>query len=227
MKVCIIGATSDIAREVAKNLLPCELYLAARSEEALNILKQDYLARGASKVVTTVFHAEDNPEEALSSLFFEAQAFDILLIAHGSLDKDNPAKTFNENCLSQILLVEKARKLMKNGKIAVISSVAADRGRKKVGLYGAAKAALDSYLSAVRQEEANLQICTIKPGFVKTKMTAKVEGGFLPATPEKVGADIASFLRGDGLILYTPWFWRWVMLIIRFIPERIFMKMNF
>ena len=116
---------------------------------------------------------------------------------------------------------------MKRGKIAVISSVAGDRGRKKVGLYGAAKAALDSYLSAVRQDEKSLQIVTIKPGFVKTKMTAKLEGGFLPATAEHVGADIASFLKGDSLILYTPWFWRWIMLIIKNIPERIFMRMKF
>ncbi len=227
MKVCIFGATSDIAREVAKNLLPCELYLAARSEEALNILKQDMLARGAIKVVTTIFNAEDNPEEALSSLLAEASEFDILLIAHGALGTENPAKVFNENCISQILIVEKARKLMKHGKIAIISSVAGDRGRKKVGLYGAAKAALDSYLSAVRQDEKALQIVTIKPGFVKTKMTAKLEGGFLPATAEQVGADIASFLKGDGLVLYTPWFWRWIMFIIKNIPERIFMRMKF
>lgn len=227
MKVCIFGATSDIAREVAKNLLPCELYLAGRSEEALNILKQDMLSRGATKVATTIFNAEDNPEEALSSLFAEASEFNILLIAHGSLGTENPAKVFNENCISQILLVDKARKLMKQGKIAVITSVAGDRGRKKVGLYGAAKAALDSYLSAVRQDEKTLQIVTIKPGFVKTKMTAKLEGGFLPATPERVGADIASFLKSDGLVLYTPWFWRWIMFIIKNIPERIFMRMNF
>lgn len=227
MKVCIFGATSDIACEVAKNFLPCELYLAARSEEALNILKQDFVARGATKVVTAIFNAEDNPEEALCSLFADATEFDILLVAHGSLEKKNLEKVFNENCISQILLVEKARKLMKRGKIAVISSVAADRGRKKVGFYGAAKAALDSYLSAARQEENILQIVTIKPGFVKTKMTAKLEGGFLPATAEKVGSDIASFLKGNGLVLYTPWFWRWIMLIIKNIPERIFMRMNF
>jgi short-subunit dehydrogenase len=110
-----------------------------------------------------------------------------------------------------------------------ISSVAGDRGRKSNYIYGAAKAALTAYLSGLRNRlyELQVHVMTVKPGFVATKMT---EGMDLPekltALPEEVARDIFSAQQKGKDVLYTKWMWRWVMLIIRNIPEFQFKKMS-
>jgi len=117
----------------------------------------------------------------------------------------------------------------KNGFIVGISSVAGDRGRKSNYIYGSAKAALTTYLSGLRNRlyDANVQVLTVKPGFVATKMT---EGMALPekltAQPEEVAEDIYKAQQKGRNVLYTKWMWRWVMLIIKSIPEFLFKKKN-
>ena len=117
----------------------------------------------------------------------------------------------------------------KNGFIVAISSVAGDRGRKSNFIYGSAKSALTTYLSGLRNRlfNSNVHVLTVKPGFVATKMT---EGLDLPkkltAKPEEVAQDIFKAQQKGKNVLYTKWFWRWIMLIIKNVPEFQFKKMS-
>ncbi len=112
--------------------------------------------------------------------------------------------------------------------VGVITSVAGDRGRKSNYVYGAAKGALSLYLQGLRNRYygSSVKIVDIRPGFVDTPMTAHLEKGPLFASAEKVAAGIVKALDRGGDIVYLPWFWRWIMLIIRSIPETIFKRLS-
>jgi short-subunit dehydrogenase len=114
------------------------------------------------------------------------------------------------------------------GTLAAISSVAGDRGRQSNYIYGTTKAALSTFLQGLRNRlsSKNVHVLTIKPGFVDTPMTAHLKRGLLFATPEKVAQDIIRAIAGKKSVLYTPWFWRWIMLAIKMIPETIFRKLR-
>ncbi|MCK5538873.1 MAG: SDR family oxidoreductase, partial [Bacteroidales bacterium] len=117
----------------------------------------------------------------------------------------------------------------RSGFIVGISSVAGDRGRKSNYIYGSAKAALTAYLSGLRNRlyDAQVHVLTVKPGFVATKMTEKMDlPEKLTAQPEEVAEDIYKAQQKNKNVLYTKWAWRWVMLIIRNIPEFQFKKMS-
>ncbi len=114
------------------------------------------------------------------------------------------------------------------GCVVGVGSVAGDRGRIGNYVYGAAKAGFATYLSGLRNRltRAGGHVVTVKPGFVDTGMTWGIEGMFLVATPEKVAADILKAVDKKRNVIYTPFFWRYIMLIIRSIPEFIFKKMS-
>ncbi len=114
------------------------------------------------------------------------------------------------------------------GSVVGVCSVAGDRGRIGNYVYGAAKAGFATYLSGLRNRltRAGGHVVTVKPGFVDTGMTWGIEGMFLVAPPEKVAQDILKAVRKKKNVIYTPFFWRYIMLIIRSIPEFIFKKMS-
>jgi decaprenylphospho-beta-D-erythro-pentofuranosid-2-ulose 2-reductase len=116
----------------------------------------------------------------------------------------------------------------RGGFICGLSSVAGDRGRQSNYLYGSSKAALSTYLQGLRNRltRARVRVVTVKPGFVDTKMTFGLSGMFLVATPERVAKDISQAIRRGRSVVYTPWFWRPIMLVIRTIPEFIFKRMK-
>ena len=117
----------------------------------------------------------------------------------------------------------------KSGFIVGISSVAGDRGRKSNYLYGSAKAAFTAYLSGLRNRlyDAQVHVMTVKPGFVATKMTEDMDlPEKLTAQPDEVADDIYNAQQKNKNVFYTKWIWRWVMLIIRSIPEWKFKGMN-
>ena len=117
----------------------------------------------------------------------------------------------------------------RSGFIVGISSVAGDRGRKSNYIYGSAKAALTAYLSGLRNRlyDAQVNVLTVKPGFVATSMTAGMDlPEKLTAQPEEVAKDIYEAQQKGKNVLYTKWIWRWVMLIICNIPEFQFKKMS-
>ncbi|MFK7924061.1 MAG: SDR family NAD(P)-dependent oxidoreductase, partial [Bacteroidia bacterium] len=117
-----------------------------------------------------------------------------------------------------------------SGKIIGISSVAGDRGRASNYLYGSAKAGLTAYLSGLRNRLASkgVHVMTVKPGFVRTAMTENMDlPPVITGEPSKVAKDIIRSVRRGRNVIYTLWMWRYIMLIIRTIPERIFKKLSF
>jgi short-subunit dehydrogenase len=128
------------------------------------------------------------------------------------------------------ILQHLALKLEDKGKGIVIGfgSVAGDRGRRKNYVYGAAKAGLDAYLSGLRNRlgRKGVHVMTVKPGFVDTAMTWGKPGLFLVASPADVARRCLNAAERGRNIVYVPWFWRWIMLVIRTIPESIFKKLD-
>lgn len=114
------------------------------------------------------------------------------------------------------------------GCVVGVGSVAGDRGRIGNYVYGAAKAGFATYLSGLRNRltRSGGHVVTVKPGFVDTGMTWGIEGMFLVATPQKVAVDILKAVAKKRNVIYTPFFWRYIMLIIRSIPEFIFKKLS-
>ena len=116
----------------------------------------------------------------------------------------------------------------RHGCIAVITSVAGDRGRQSNYVYGAAKAGLTTYLSGLRNRYAadGVRVLTVKAGIVDTRMSAGAPGAGLAASPGTVARAVVRAIAGGRDVVYVPWFWRWIMLVIRLIPERIFKKLK-
>jgi short-subunit dehydrogenase len=138
---------------------------------------------------------------------------------------------FTTNAISYMALMTRLANVFeaqKWGCLAVISSVAGDRGRGSNYVYGAAKGAVSLFAQGLRNRlsKSGVVVVTIKPGFVDTPMTAHLKKNPLFAKPAPVGRRIyTAMLRGESVV-YVPWFWWWIMLIIRNIPEAIFKKLS-
>ncbi len=244
-RVLIIGATSAIAEGLARIYadLKWRLFLVARNADRLEIMRDDLYFRGASVVDTFCMDAneKDKIAEMCKIVWSDADTVDVALIAHGTLPDQKRAqadlvyaqKEFRTNAESVILCMEAlAAGFIKqgHGSLAVIGSVAGDRGRASNYLYGAAKSAVDVYASGLRARlfMHGVHLLTIKPGFVSTPMTAQLDlPVLLTATPAAVARDICKSIAKRKNILYTPWFWRWIMLIIRWLPEGLFKRLKF
>jgi decaprenylphospho-beta-D-erythro-pentofuranosid-2-ulose 2-reductase len=137
------------------------------------------------------------------------------------------------NFSGTVLFCEAARKNLLaqgDGTLCVFSSVAGDRGRKPVILYGAAKAGLSSYLEGLDHKHSadGLTVITVKPGFVKTGMTAGLKPPPFAGRPEDVARSVIRAIdRGRPAVLYTPPIWRYVMLVIRNLPRFIMRRIGF
>jgi short-subunit dehydrogenase len=238
--ILIIGATSGIAQAVARRYAQqgVRMCLLARSADKLAITAADLTARGAARVHTIVWDADETLSitSALDGAWQVFGNFDVALIAHGTLpdqlrtqsDLDYALAQLRINGVSAIACMAVLAQRMEpqgQGVIAVIGSVAGDRGRGSNYTYGAAKAAVDIYAAGLRHRlyACGIHVLTIKPGFVATPMTAGLD---LPAkltvTPEVVAADIQRAIERRKNVLYTPWFWAVIMLIIRWVPSAVF-----
>lgn len=240
----IAGATSAIASACARIWAKegASFFLVARDEMKLRIVAEDLRAQGAAAVHCHRLDLTDfaQHEVMLAECYAHLGSIDIALIAHGTLpnqqhceqDTSIALAEFTNNGLSTIALLTPLANRMQAqgyGSIAVIASVAGDRGRASNYLYGSAKAAVSVFCEGlcVRLHRAGVQVLVIKPGFVATPMTQGLDlPKLLLATPEKVATDITRAIAAKHDVLYTPWFWRWIMLIIRHIPGRIFKKLK-
>jgi decaprenylphospho-beta-D-erythro-pentofuranosid-2-ulose 2-reductase len=243
MKVLIIGATSAIAHETAKWFAKegAEFFLIARSEEKLAAVADDLAVRGAQRSETFVLDANDfaRHQEMFDQAVSSLGGLDVLLVAHGALgdqerlerNVEETLQNFSTNCTSVISLLTIAANYFegqKRGCIAVISSVAGDRGRKSNYIYGTAKAALNAFTQGLRNRlsASGVTVLTIKPGFVSTPMTSHLKRGLLFADPRSIGKGIYEAIKQHKDIVYLPWFWRLIMLVICNIPERIFKHLS-
>lgn len=242
--VLIIGATSGIAEAVARRYAEqgARLFLVARNSGKLQAISSDLVVRGALEVKTFVLDANDSQliYQMADAAWKAYGIIDVALVAHGTLPDQQRTETdipyaiaeFRTNAESVIAcLAELAQRFEPQGSgvLAVIGSVAGDRGRASNYLYGAAKAAIDTYASGLRVRlfKSKVHVLIVKPGFVATAMTAALNlPARLTATPDDVARDIQKAIVKQKDELYTPWFWQWIMLIIRWIPSPIFNRIK-
>lgn len=243
MKMLIVGATSAIAHETAKLFAKdgADLFLVARSPEKLITVQGDLLVRGAKRaeIYALDLRELDKHQQMIESAIEALGELDMVLIAHGTLgdqrlSQESVEKALEEfttnftSVLSLLTILANYFEPRKHGCIAVISSVAGDRGRKSNYVYGASKGALTVFLQGLRGRLASsgVQVVTIKPGFVDTPMTAALRKGLLFASPRAVGKGIYDAMRKGKDVVYLPWFWRPILLIVRSIPERVFKRLS-
>jgi decaprenylphospho-beta-D-erythro-pentofuranosid-2-ulose 2-reductase len=239
--VLILGASSDIAKATARQYAKqgCMLYLAGRNAESLDPFVRNLTIRYKIAAKFVAFDA-DNVSQHESFYKQLTPAPDIVVCAFGFLgDQEKAEADWQESnriiqanytgAVSILNLVANDMAARKSGAIAGISSVAGDRGRQSNYIYGSAKAGFTAYLSGLRNRlvKSGVHVVTVKPGFVDTKMTNGLKlPAPLTAKPEQVAAKIISAVEKKKDVIYVLWMWRWVMLIIRNIPEGIFKKLK-
>lgn len=243
MKILIIGATSAMAHETAKLYARdgAELFLVGRSPDKLEAVRDDLQVRGAKRVESYVLDLKQLDQHAamLDAAVASLGDIDKVLIAYGTLgdqrlSQENVAKAleeFTNNCTSVISLLTILANYFeqrRHGCIAVISSVAGDRGRKSNYVYGAAKGALTIFLQGLRGRlvSSGVKVVTIKPGFADTPMTASLRKGVLFTSPRIIGKGIYEAMNKGKDVVYLPWFWRPIMLVVKSVPEPVFKKLS-
>lgn len=242
-RVLILGATSAIARATARIFAGRgnRLFLVARDAGKLEATAQDLRVYGAAGVDCAVADLGDvaGHEALLDEAAAALGGLEVVLIAYGTLPEQKElegsyeatAKELHTNFLSVVsLLTVLANRLeaQKSGTIAVISSVAGDRGRSSNYVYGTAKGAVSIFLQGLRGRlhPAGVRVITIKPGFVDTPMTAGVKKNALFAAPEAVAKGIVSAIDRGREVVYLPSFWRGIMFLIRAVPEPLFKRLK-
>jgi len=240
-RVLLIGATSAVAGACA------ELY-AARGDELFLIARNaDKLAEVAARLGDSVLgttsadltETERHPG-VLAEAFETAGHFDIALLCHGLLpdqiqtehDWGLAYETYAVNQLSYVsLLIDIANRFENRGRgrIGVITSVAGDRGRPRNYTYGSAKAALNAYLQGMRSRfyGSDITVTTLKLGPVDTPMTTHHDKNLVFTTAPRAGRDIVRAVDRGKAEAYVPWFWWWIMAIVRNMPEPIYQQFSF
>jgi short-subunit dehydrogenase len=242
-RIIILGATSAIAEMTARIWAEerARLILVGRNAARLNDIVADLKARGADDATAWLLDcASADATYELSKMVDALGGLDILLLAYGTLgdqtkleyDQSATAELIQTNfssavawCLAARVILEKQR----GGTLLVIGSVAGDRGRRSNFIYGATKGGLARLVEGIAHSLAPLgaRAVLLKPGFVDTPMTANVtKKGPLWARPDQVAPLIAAAGKRGGPIIYVPWYWGFIMLIIRHIPTAIFNKLS-
>ncbi|MEE4084576.1 SDR family oxidoreductase [Pseudomonas viridiflava] len=243
-RILIIGATSAIAHACARLWAAqgCDFFLVARSADRLQVTAADLEGRGARTVTLhemDATHFAEHPRMLADCLQVLGQ-IDVVLIAHGTLPDQRACEqdvglalqefiTNSASVIALLTLLAKHFELQRCGTLAVISSVAGERGRPSNYLYGAAKAAVSTFCDGLQARlfKVGVHVLTIKPGFVDTPMT---QGLSLPAAllaqPEQVAERIVNGIARQSTSLYAPGFWALIMLVIRSIPQPLFKRLN-
>lgn len=239
-RVLFLGATSTIGRAIAAEFARdgTSLFLVARNAEELAAVAADLRVRYGVEVREAAIDALSPDLEAMIGNCLAGTEGAVLCWGYlgdpkaARSDMAEVRRILDVNLTSAVIACEVvARHLEERGGgfLAVISSVAGDRGRKANYLYGAAKAGLTAYLSGLRQRlhGAGVRVTTIKPGFVDTRMTMGLPGMFLVASPERVARAAYRAIRRGRSVVYIPWFWRGIMWMVRAIPEFLFKRLSF
>jgi short-subunit dehydrogenase len=237
--ILILGAGSDMAKAMARKFASehYDIQLAGRNREQLQRLQNDLVSRYERGVSTHFFDAAD---------FDAHQAFitalpvlpDVVIYSAGAMSEQGEAMQNWEKAKDMIAVnyagaVSVLNRLAllfgqrRQGCIVGISSVAGDRGRGSNYIYGSTKAAFTAYLSGLRNElfKKGVQVITVKPGFVYTKMTQDIAlPAKLTAKPEKVADAVYQAVIKKKDVLYVKPVWRAIMQVIRLLPEPVFKR---
>jgi short-subunit dehydrogenase len=241
--IVIFGATSAIAEQLARLYAQQQdnLYLFARNQQKLEAIAQDLTVRGANRVYTSEFTANNFKQHSnyITKITTTFNHIDILIIAHGSLpnqaDCEQNTKlavtAIETNATSIIALLTPLANYMQQqqcGTICVLGSVAADRGKQSNYIYGAAKSMVTTFMQGLAQRLAkhNVHVICPKLGFVDTPMTANFNKGLLWSQPNKIATLIYKRIKNNSTFAYTPSFWWLIMTIIKSIPAKLFNKVS-
>lgn len=238
----ILGATSAMARAFARKQAQsgANLLLAGRDMAELKRIAVDCQLRGASSAEAVGFDARKPAKFELvidaataHTGTLNAAVFVGSMPEQAAIDEDpglidGVIQDSFTGATRFLHLLAPHLEAREGGTIIGVGSVAGDRGRVGNYVYGAAKAGFHTYLSGLRNRlgRHGVHVVTVKPGFVDTAMTWGIEGMFLVASPEAVANDLLKAVRKNRNVVYTPFFWRYIMLIIRHIPEFIFKKLS-
>jgi decaprenylphospho-beta-D-erythro-pentofuranosid-2-ulose 2-reductase len=242
-KILVLGATSGIAEATCRIWASqgASLFLVARNAEKLAAVAADLKTRGAGYIDTAVADLDDTDQHAslLAHAVNSLTGMDIAYLAHGILgdqteaerDFNTAAQILHTNFVAPVSLLTWLSNFCIQrhaGVLAVISSVAGDRGRKSNYLYGSSKAGLSAFLAGLRNrvDREGVTVLTIKPGPTKTAMTAGMPKSEKFADVDSVAESIVNAIEKRKDVLYVPFQWQPIMFIIRNIPERIFKKLN-
>ncbi len=245
MNVAFLGASKGMGRSLARRMAERgdRLFLLGRDSADLRRSAADLANLGATGEVgvakcdlldrTTFRPALEAARSALGDI-------DTVVVTAGAFgqqeDLENDTEALDRlltiNFTNTIHFCEAARALLLKrggGRLCVFSSVAGERGRKPVILYGASKAGLSYYLEGLDHEfhDRGLTVTTVKPGFVKTGMTAGMNPPPFAGEPDEVARDVLRAIDSGRAVVYTPGIWRWVMLVIRNLPRPVMRKIGF
>jgi short-subunit dehydrogenase len=246
VKAVVLGATKGIGRAIARELATrgAELYLLGRDQADLALCAADLEQRGLAKhkVRFGVCDLEQPAgfHEAVAEADRVLSGLDTVVVTAGlfaaqdrlEIDLEFTQRLLTVNFANTVVFCEHARqRLIANGggTLCVISSVAGERGRKPVLLYGASKAGLSAYLEGLdhKYHAVGLRVVCVKPGFVKTGATEGLKPPPFAGEPAQVARDVARAIERGTPVLYTPRIWALVMLVIRMLPRFVMRKINF
>lgn len=239
--ILILGAMSDVAQAMAHEYAKhgYGIMLAARKKERLEPLQKDLEIRYNIKAYTFEFDALDYKShfDFYKNLVHEPDIVACVFgylgdTSKGLLDWKETEQILNVNFTGAVCILNVVASNMmerKNGTIIGISSVAGERGRQSNFLYGSAKAGFTAYLSGLRNKgfHNGVHVLTVKPGFIKTSMTQGMPlNSKLTATPQKIAKDIFKAADEKKNVLYSLWMWKYIMCIIKSIPEFMFKRLK-
>ncbi|MEP1471068.1 MAG: SDR family NAD(P)-dependent oxidoreductase [Halieaceae bacterium] len=244
LRIIIIGATSSIAKHCARHWVckASNMLLVGRDEERLAITAEDLRARGPQADIRTITvdFLDGDGIDSLVANYSSDGAIDIALVAHGHLPDQVAAQSTLTDCknalmvngVSPAIFMEALSKHMEpagKGSLAIIGSVAGDRGRKSNYIYGSSKSLVDRYAQGLQHRLAGsgVHVCLIKPGPTLTAMTSHLLGTGMKLAPvEDVAISIVRAIEERKAVIYTPGKWRLIMLIIKHLPRFIFNKLD-
>jgi short-subunit dehydrogenase len=242
-RVLVVGATSAIAAETARVYAAygARLFLTGRDAGRLEAVAADLRVRGASAVEMALLDVTDHARcgAVIDQAWDAFGGLDVALIAHGVLpdqarcqaSADEAIAALDVNFVSAVaILTPLANRFEAAGRgcLAVITSVAGDRGRQSNYVYGAAKGGLDRFLQGLRNRlyRAGIAVVTLKPGFVDTPMTAAMSQGPLFVSARRAGRAAHRAIERRRDVAYIPWFWRPIMGVVRALPEALFKRLR-
>ena len=239
--VLILGAGSDVARALVHTYASkgFDIQLAARSQEVMDPMVSDVQIRYAVNCTAHVFDAENTASHVQFIAQLPVQP-DVVICVFGYLgtqekamqDWNEASRIIQVNYTGAVSILNVFASIMKakqQGTLIGISSVAGERGRQSNYIYGSAKAGFTAYLSGLRNDlfHHGVHVLTVKPGFIRTAMTESLPLPTpLTATPQQVADAIYRAHQKKKNVLYVLWMWKYIMCIIRNIPEGIFKKLK-
>lgn len=243
-RICIFGATSSIAQSLIHHFNGPDIafVLFGRDLQKLEIVREDILSKSKSKVFLEKFDPKDLSQHKIyvEKTINLLGGIDLCIFAYGWLPDNRKLESCSElifenfivNSFSIISISSHVVNYFEKegqGTLVVISSVASERGRLSNYYYGSAKSSLDVFLEGLRHRFAKtkISIITIKPGFVDTPMTHHLKKNLFFASPETVAKDIFGAIIRKKSVVYTPFYWKYLMLIIKLLPRSLFYNLKF